>query len=54
MVDDVGTHEGQIDDWHTMVGHDHAERVARLVAPRAPEFPVEYPFNMERTDPFGR
>jgi hypothetical protein len=54
MVDGVGEFEGQLDDWHVMLGNDHAHRVARLVEPRAPEIPVEYPFNMERADPFGR
>jgi molecular chaperone DnaK len=54
MVDGIGEFEGHLDDWHVMIGADHAERVARLVEPRAPEIPVEYPFNLERADPFGR
>jgi len=54
LVDGSGEYEGQIDDWHIMLGADHAERVARLVEPRRPDPPVEYPFNIERVDPFGR
>lgn len=54
MVDGAGEFEGQLDDWHIMLGADHAQRLARLVEPRMPEIPVEYPFNMERADPFGR
>jgi hypothetical protein len=54
LVDGAGEFEGQLDDWHVMLGHDHAERVARLVEPRQPDIPVEYPYNRERVDPFSR
>jgi hypothetical protein len=54
MVDGVGEFSGTLDDWHVMLGHDHAERVARLVEPRTPDLPVEYPFNLERVDPYSR
>ncbi|HEY7223701.1 MAG TPA: Hsp70 family protein [Micromonosporaceae bacterium] len=54
MVDGAGEFEGQLDDWHVMVGADHDQRLARLVEPRLPEPTVEYPFNMERADPFSR
>ena len=54
MVDGVGEFEGQLDDWHVMLGADHADRLARLVEPRQPEIAVEYPFNMERADPYSR
>jgi hypothetical protein len=54
MVDGVGEFEGRLDDWHMMVEQDHAERVAQLVEPRVPEVRVEYPFNMERVDPYSR
>jgi hypothetical protein len=54
MVDGVGEFEGQLDDWHVMIGADHAQRVAALIEPRQPEIPVEYPYNMERVDPYSR
>jgi hypothetical protein len=54
MVDGVGEFEGQLDDWHVMLGHDHAARIAHLVEPRRPDVPVEYPFNRERVDPYSR
>jgi hypothetical protein len=37
-----------------MIESDHGDRMARLVEPRLPEVAVEYPFNMERVDPFSR
>ncbi len=54
MVDGVGEFEGQLDDWHVMIGSDHAQRLAALVEPRQPEIAVEYPYNMERVDPYSR
>jgi actin-like ATPase involved in cell morphogenesis len=54
MVDGVGEFVGQLDDWHVMIEPDHGDRMARLVEPRVPDVAVEYPFNMERVDPFSR
>jgi hypothetical protein len=54
MVDGIGEFEGRLDDWHVVLGDDHAQRVARLVEPRLPDEPLVYPHNMERVDPFSR
>jgi molecular chaperone DnaK (HSP70) len=48
LIDASGTHEGHVQDWYTMHGHDHGERI-RLVTPRRePDIPVPYPFHRDR------
>jgi molecular chaperone DnaK (HSP70) len=48
LTDGVGTHEGQIEDWHTMHGHDHGRRLELTRQRREPEVPVPYPFRHDR------
>ena len=48
LTDGGGTHEGQVDDWYAMQGHDHGERLMRIASPRQPEEPVHYPFDRDR------
>ncbi len=47
LVDASGQHEGRIEDWHAMQGHDHGDRLRRITEQRQPEVPVPYPFNRE-------
>jgi hypothetical protein len=47
LVDAGGEHEGRIEDWYAMQGHDHGDRLRRITEQRQPEVPVPYPFNRE-------
>jgi molecular chaperone DnaK (HSP70) len=49
LTDASGTHDGQVDDWFPMRGHDHGERLRRIATPRQPEIRVPYPFDRDRT-----
>ncbi|HEX6873286.1 MAG TPA: Hsp70 family protein [Micromonosporaceae bacterium] len=48
LTDASGTHDGQVEDWYTMQGHDHGDRLKKLTPRSEPELPVHYPFNVER------
>jgi molecular chaperone DnaK (HSP70) len=49
LTDATGTHDGHVDDWFPMRGHDHAERLRRVAPQRQPEIKVSYPFDRDRT-----
>jgi molecular chaperone DnaK (HSP70) len=48
LTDSSGTHEGQVEDWYAMHGHDHGDRLASVASPLLPEEPVHYPFDRDR------
>ncbi len=48
LTDGSGTHEGHVEDWYAMQGHDHGERLTSIASQRQPEEPVHYPFDRDR------
>jgi len=48
MTDGSGTHDGHVEDWYTMHGDDHGDRLERITPQRQPDVPVHYPFDRDR------
>ena len=46
LTDASGTYDGQVEDWYTMQGHDHGDRLPKV--PAQPQVPVYYPFDRDR------